>query len=63
MNKTPKQVVKEKYSERKKLVEAVQGSLTRREGESKDQLLKRLARVSNKKLLRLAKRIEQQKKK
>ena len=53
MTKSPLQIVKERYGDKNKLIEAAKGMLEARPGESDDQLVRRLRNVSNRKLLHL----------
>lgn len=57
--KTPLQIVKEKFGEKKALVAQLVEKLERREGESKADFEKRLLKVPAQKLLTLAARIEE----
>ncbi len=52
-HKNPIKEVKEKFEDKKKLVDKLIGSLKSKEGESKDSFKKRLLKTSNKKLLKL----------
>ncbi len=49
----PVQTVKQRFGDKKKLAEELSGVLKRSKGESKDDFVKKLMKVSNKKLLRL----------
>lgn len=53
MSKSPQQIVKEKYGEKSKLIDAVIGLVEAREGESAEAHKRRLRNVSNAKLLHL----------
>ena len=53
----PKAKVAKEFDSKGKLVDRLLGQVERREGESKDDLKKRLMKVSNQKLLRLQKRV------
>ena len=57
--KTPLQIVKEKYGEKKALVAQLVDKLERREGEAKADFEKRLLKVPAQKLLTLAARVEE----
>jgi len=57
--KSPLQIVKQRYGEKKNLVSELAGKIERREGESKADAEKRLSRVPSKKLLALLKRVEE----
>jgi hypothetical protein len=53
MKKSPQQIVKERFGEKSKLIEAVVGLVEAQEGESADAHKRRLRNVSNAKLLHL----------
>ena len=55
---TPLQSVKEQYGSKEKLVSQLISKLTPFDGESKEEFRTRLMFVSNRKLLKLAKRVE-----
>ena len=55
---TPNQTVKEQFGSKEKLVSQLVSSLTSYEEESKGEFTERLLKVSNRKLLRLYKRVE-----
>ena len=55
---TPMQAVQQRFGSKEKLVSQLVSSLQPFEGESKDEFTERLLSVSNRKLLRLADRVE-----
>lgn len=57
--KTPLQIVKERFGEKKKLVAELVDKLERREGEAKDAFEKRLLKVPASKLLNLLAQVEE----
>ncbi len=57
--KSPLQIVKERYGEKKKLISELAGRIERRDGESKGNFEKRLSKVSCAKLLNLLDRADE----
>ena len=57
--KSPLQIVKDRYGDKKKLVSILAGKLERRKGESRGAFEKRLQKAPSKKLLRMFERFEE----